>query len=182
MFCTSCGTSFEGQFCPSCGTRAGAASGGAAASGVPGGAAAASVALPAIDSVIGLHCGAVLIDAVPIIIVSLILGWVPIAGGMLVGLISIAYWLLRDINGASPGKMLLGLKVVRKDGSESGTQERILRNVTLIAGGVFALIPLAGLVLGPAIGLAMGIVELVFLLTQKERLGDRIAGTTVVRK
>lgn len=180
MFCSSCGTSFDGQFCPSCGTRAGAPAGSAAGGPAPG--AAASITLPAIDSVIGLRIGAVLIDVVPIIIVSIILGFVPIAGAILAGLISIAYWLLRDINGASLGKMLLGLKVVRKDGSESGTQERILRNVTLIAGGVFSLIPLAGIVLGPAIGLCVGIVELVFLFTQKERLGDRIAGTTVVRK
>lgn len=181
MFCTSCGTSFEGQFCPSCGTRTGTAPGGTAAGGT-GGAAAAGVVLPAIDSVIGLRCGAFLIDVIPILLVTVILGLIPIAGGIIAALISIAYWLLRDINGASLGKMLLGLKVVRKDGSESGTQERILRNITLIAGSVFMLIPLAGLVIGPAVALCVGILELVFLFTQKERLGDRIAGTTVVRK
>ena len=173
MFCTSCGTSFEGQFCPSCGARAGAA---APQAGAP---AAAPIS---IDNVTGLRIGAVLIDVIPIIIVSVVFGWIPIAGLMLTGLIGIAYWLLRDINGASLGKILLGLKVVKKDLSPSETKDRILRNVTLVPGYVMMLIPLAGYVLAPAISFCMGVLELVFLLTQKERLGDRIAGTTVVRK
>ena len=173
MFCNDCGTAFEGQACPSCGTRSGAALSGSTASAFP----AAAVASPVV-----LRCCGYLIDMVPAMLVGILLGLVPVAGPMLTGIVLIAYWLLRDINGASPAKMLLGLRVVSKGGGESSAQERILRNVTLIVGPVFLLIPLAGVVVGPLITCGTLVLELFFLITRKERLGDMLAGTAVVRK
>jgi uncharacterized RDD family membrane protein YckC len=86
------------------------------------------------------------------------------------------------IQGSSLGKRLLGLKVVRQDASSADTQQRILRNITLVPGPLLALIPLGGLFTVPAIAICLLLVEIGFLLVRHERLGDRIAGTMVIRK
>src|SRR4051812_32141525 len=127
MFCTQCGANFEGSFCPACGQRAGQTT----PTGSPMPAGAFPAAIP-VD--VGSRCGAYLIDVIPAVMVAFALGWIPILGAVLDGFVLLAYWLLRDINGASLGKLALGLKVVKKDGSESGTRERLLRNLTLCVG------------------------------------------------
>jgi uncharacterized RDD family membrane protein YckC len=136
--------------------------------------------VPSVD--IGLRIGAVLIDVLPMLVVGLVIGWIPIIGFMAMGLIGTAYWLLRDFNGASLGKMALGLVVVRKDGTPSDMKERILRNVTLCVGSALMIIPFAGYVLGPPVSAIMGITEVVMLAVKHERLGDMLANTTVVKK
>lgn len=210
MFCSVCGVESQGEFCTNCGARAGAAAAPGAPSAVPGqapftGAVPPSpqpqagglptprpmsmpmpmqqpggYAVPSVD--IGLRIGAVAIDVIPMLVVGLVIGWIPIIGFMAMGLIGTAYWLLRDFNGASLGKMALGLLVVRKDGTPSDMKDRILRNVTLAVGSALMIIPFAGYVLGPPVSAIMGITEIVMLIVKHERLGDMLANTTVVKK
>ena len=164
MFCSVCGGPLQGNFCPSCAARGQAS----------------AQAGPTTD--VALRVGAVLIDVIPALIAGGIFGWIPIIGAMILGLVLSAYWLLRDIGGASLGKMLLGLIVVKKDGSPSGTSERILRNVPLCIGPALLMIPFMGYVLAPPIAAILNITELVLLVTKQERLGDMLAGTTVIKK
>jgi len=60
-------------------------------------------------------------------VVSFCLSWLPSGGTVWAGVFLLAWWLLRDITGASIGKRMLGLRVVLQDGGESGPRERILR-------------------------------------------------------
>jgi len=78
--------------------------------------------------------------------------------------VALALFLLRDApSGGSPGKRLLGLRVVRADRREVGPRESLLRNLTL-------LVPLWNLF------------ELRSLLVRPDgrRPGDRLAGTVVL--
>ncbi len=174
MLCSSCGTSFEGQVCPKCGSPSGAAG--------PASGMVSTFAAAGAGSLVALRCAGYLIDMMPAIVLAVVLALVPVSGSMLTGVIMVAYWLFRDITGASPGKMLLGLRVVRKDGGESVARDRILRNVTLIVGPVLILIPFGGFIVGPSITLGILAIELFFLITRKQRVGDILAGTAVVQK
>jgi len=69
--------------------------------------------------------------------------------------------------GATPGKMLLGLKVVRSDGERIGYKEALIRTV-------MRLIDLL-----PAFYIA-GVIS-ILLSSRNQRLGDRVAGTLVVK-
>jgi uncharacterized RDD family membrane protein YckC len=71
-------------------------------------------------------------------------------------------------SGATPGKRVLGLRVVKDDGTPVGWQESVLRNVTRTADF---------LPFGYAIGLAS-----IFATDDGKRLGDRVAGTLVVHR
>src|SRR5262245_9131214 len=73
---------------------------------------------PAAVNAIGIRFAAVLIDVIPAIIIGLV-GIIPIIGQLIAGIVLGCYWLLRDINGASLGKMALGLVVVMADGTPS---------------------------------------------------------------
>ncbi len=138
----------------------------------------------------------VLIDAVPIIVLSIVisiiekivfsiipLGLVVIGLLMTVimPLIVAASWLLRGYTGASPGKMVLKTKVVSKDGSESTLKQRLMRNVTLAGPTAIVAIPVLGWVLGPLVGLVVGVAEIFWIVTKGERIGDQIANTAVVK-
>jgi uncharacterized RDD family membrane protein YckC len=106
---------------------------------------------------------------------------IPILGPIIAGFLLLPYWLFRDITGRSIGKMLLGLKVVNKDGSPASIGARILRNLPIAIGPGLLIIPLLGYVLAPIVALLLICTEIVMLLTQGNRLGDRLAGTTVTR-
>lgn len=177
MFCAICGNNVQGDVCANCGARIGQAPAPAMVSSTAG---LMASAVPATD--VGLRAGAYLIDVIPAIIAAVVLGWIPILGGVLLGFILGAYWLLRDIKGASLGKMLLGLHVVRKDGAPSTEKQRILRNITIAAGPLLLVIPLGGLFIAPIVAFILIVTEIVLLLSKKERLGDMLAGTTVVKK
>ena len=89
------------------------------------------------------------------------------------------YSLVRDgLGGASLGKRLVGLRVVNlKDRAPADLKAAVLRNLPGAAGMMaFSFVPLVGL-LAPW-------VEPVMVLTnpQRQRLGDRWAGTLVVRR
>jgi uncharacterized RDD family membrane protein YckC len=54
--------------------------------------------------------------------------------------------------------------------------------VTLAIGPAFLILPVIGYVLGPILSLICFVTEMIMLLVTKERIGDRLAGTTVVKK
>ena len=135
---------------------------------------------------------AALIDFVGIAIVNgvlsvglgIVLGWV---GAMVAAAVCTALVLGRDvlIEGRSPGKKLLGMAVVRADGSPITVQESIRRNSTLAIGsaiGIVAAIPLLGLLAIPLylVALAVSFYELYLVATNQPRLGDKLAGGTSV--
>ena len=192
MNCPNCGTSVGELvgFCPNCGTRLSAAG-----SFPPGAAPFASTAGPlpytASTSPSAVYSGmpeervkrvvGYLIDLVPMLLLGL-LHFLPIFGWMLYGLLHICYWLLRDINGASIGKTLMGSYVADVNGGPSTTSQRITRNIPLAIPGLFGLIPLIGLAFEIPIGLLIFVGEAALLLATGRRFGDRLAGTNVLRK
>jgi uncharacterized RDD family membrane protein YckC len=94
--------------------------------------------------------------------------------------VATTYVLLRDIGGASPGKRIMGLRVVAKGGGLPSLSSRLLRNATL------ALTPALSLALNHGLaGLVPGLIttaESLFLLSKGESHGDRLAATTVIRR
>jgi uncharacterized RDD family membrane protein YckC len=121
------------------------------------------------------------LDLLPTLLVLLV-GWIPIIGFMLAGAFLVPYWLLRDITGGSLGKLVLGLRVVRKDGLPASAGARAIRNVPLIFGPLCMLVPILGYIFAIPIAMIVVFVEAIMLLSQGDRLGDRLAGTTVVKK
>ena len=77
-------------------------------------------------------------------------------------LVFVVLFLLRDARGASPGKVLLGLSVVRVDGGRARPLDSVLRNLPLLVPGL-NLLEAAAVARRP----------------DSRRLGDRLAGTTV---
>ncbi len=130
---------------------------------------------------LGIRISAYLIDCIPALFIGLF-NLIPIAGAVICGLLATPYWLLRDVTGASLGKSVLGLKVVSKGGGNSTVGQRVLRNLTLAIGPMLLIIPLLGIILAAIIGGIIGLVEIIFIFTQHERLGDRFAKTAVVKK
>lgn len=128
----------------------------------------------------GIRAAGYLIDLIPACILALF-GLIPLLGSIIAGLLLLPYWLLRDITGRSLGKLLLGLAVVDKNGSQARFGQRILRNLPLALGPGLLIIPLLGYVLAPIVASLLVFTEIVMLVTQGHRLGDRLAGTTVVK-
>ncbi|WP_371380834.1 RDD family protein [Sporomusa aerivorans] len=69
-------------------------------------------------------------------------------------------------NGATPGKMLFGLKVVNTDGTACDVRAAAIRTACRIIDGLFAY--LVGAIL-------------IWISDRNQRLGDKIAGTLVVK-
>ena len=137
-------------------------------------------AVPTVD--MGTRIGAFLIDVVPMLVLSFVVGWIPIIGFVIMGIVGAAYWLLRDFNGASIGKMVLGLVVVKKDGFTFRHQgPDPAENVTLAIGPALMIIPLIGMFLSPITGI-ITLMEVIMLFVKHERLGDMLANTTVVKR
>ena len=187
MSCPNCGATADSTaaFCPNCGTSL--TSGSASSqtrtdwrnpfpSASPG--AAYSIAAPE-DR--GRRILGYLIDLVPMLLLSL-LHFIPIIGWMLYGLIHACYWLLRDINGASLGKLVLNSYVANIDGSPATTSQRVMRNVLLAIPGVFGMIPLVGIAFEIILALIIFGGEGLILILTGRRLGDRLANTTVFRR
>ena len=83
------------------------------------------------------------------------------------GLTVVYYTIMEAVTGTTLGKMLLGLRVVKMDGSHYGLKSVLLRNILRIIDGL----PVFYLVGITSIGVT----------TWKQRLGDLAAGTQVVR-
>jgi uncharacterized RDD family membrane protein YckC len=125
---------------------------------------------------------AYLIDALAAVLLVNLVGFIPSAGIYLAVFCLLPFWLLRDVTGASLGKLLLRLKVVTLDGQPATLGPRILRNLPLAIGPLCALIPYLGYFFAAPLALIVILFEGLLLLTQGHRLGDRLANTTVVRK
>jgi uncharacterized RDD family membrane protein YckC len=127
-----------------------------------------------------------LIDAV----IAIVVGFIPIIGGI----ISAAYWLLRDgmdfefMKRRSLGKKVMKLRPVTLDGSPVDIAVSIKRNWMFAFGGIVQLlmfIPVVGWALIPVVGviaLILVIIEIILVLTDPEgrRMGDKIANTKVI--
>jgi hypothetical protein len=129
---------------------------------------------------------AAIIDAV----ISVLIGLIPWVGGI----ISAAYWVLRDgmelefMDHRSVGKKLVKLRPLTADGQKLDMMMSVQRNWMFGLGGLMwflAYIPIIGWLLMVPVGLvalAFGIVELIKVLTDEEgrRFGDVWAKTKVV--
>jgi uncharacterized RDD family membrane protein YckC len=129
----------------------------------------------------GIRIGAYVIDAIPAFFMWLLIV-IPFIGPFLAGLLLTPYWLLRDVMGGSLGKVLLGLRVVAKDGQPATKGALVGRNLPLVIGPAMLVIPFLGYVFGPGAALVCLLLEIISLLATGERLGDKMAGTVVVRK
>lgn len=114
---------------------------------------------------------------------------IPVVGALL----SAAYILTKDalpyqlskneaLRNRSLGKRLLELRVDRLDGGDVDWATSIRRNIPLAAGSIIALIPVIGWTVGGFVTLALGLIELILVLSEANgrRLGDRFGNTTVV--
>jgi uncharacterized RDD family membrane protein YckC len=101
--------------------------------------------------------------------------------GILVGLL---YFAVADgvQKGQSLGKMVFGLEVVTSYGSPCDLKASIYRNIPFELALLFAAIPLLGWILLIIAGIPILLIELWLVIADHNgsRLGDRIAGTTVV--
>ncbi|MBI5847029.1 MAG: RDD family protein [Nitrospirae bacterium] len=114
-----------------------------------------------------------------LILIAAVIEVIPRAG-FLAGL---AYLLLGDglFDGRSLGKKLIRLKAVSINALQPCTfREALLRNSTLGLGYILWLVPWIGWIALPVIAA----VEFILILGNKEgrRLGDEIAGTTVIER
>ena len=101
--------------------------------------------------------------------------------GILVGLMYLA---VADgvQKGQSLGKMVFGLEVISADGSPCDLKESIYRNLPFELALLFAAVPLLGWILLIIAGIPILLIELWLVVADHNgmRLGDRIAGTTVI--
>jgi len=151
----------------------------------------AQAAAPALEYVgVGRRLLALLIDG----IILLILGWIiavvlPYSGVMAAGgdawdrfkhmgpgavaqvIFPFVYYIIMEaMQGATFGKMVLGIRVIKLDGSPIGWGEAIVRNLLRIVDHLPYVVPY---LLGAL---------LIWTSPSKQRLGDRIAHTVVVRR
>ncbi len=77
------------------------------------------------------------------------------------------YVVLEALRGATVGKMVVGLRVLKDDGDSVSWSESAIRNVLRVVDGLF-----------------FYLVAAIFVWTsdKRKRLGDRVAGTVVVRR
>jgi uncharacterized RDD family membrane protein YckC len=123
------------------------------------------------------------LDLVILVICTLVLTviWYPVAA---VG--AVAYALFHDAlnDGVSPGKMIVGLKVIRypDEGEPITWKISALRNISFAIFTLFAVVPMIGWILMFLVGIPLLIFEayLLYSLESGYRLGDILAGTRVV--
>jgi uncharacterized RDD family membrane protein YckC len=121
---------------------------------------------------VGLRFLAYLIDAIIIGVVAAILSFLfrgsPGLSGFLIAIIAFGYFIVMEATqGATLGKMALGLRVVKTNGAPITWTDSIIRNLLRIIDGLFAY--LVGAIL-------------IWTSPLKQRLGDRVANTVVVRR
>ncbi|QEG16753.1 RDD family protein [Gimesia maris] len=139
-----------------------------------------AVSLPVTDSAsVGIRVCAYLIDCLATFALApLVL--IPILGLMFIGVLLSLYWLMRDVAGSSPGKIILGLQVLNNNDDPFWVGPRILRNLPLAIGPIFLCIPVIGILVGAPITILMILVEAAMLLITGKRIGDLLSGTSVI--
>ena len=148
----------------------------------------AQAAAPAREYVgVGRRLGAVIIDALLLMVVNFLIGMVFHAGAVtnangvisynssgpgaaLQFIIPLLYYIVMEaMMGATLGKMALGIRVVSLDGSSIGWGQSIVRNLLRIVDSLPYIVPyLLGAIL-------------IWTSSTRQRLGDRVAKTVVVR-
>ena len=88
--------------------------------------------------------------------------------GVLVLLYLVVFVVVQGITGATPGKALLGIRVVRPDGSPAGPLRSVVRAVAWLVDGIALLVPIA--------------LWSAWFTPGHRRVGDWLAGTFVVRR
>jgi uncharacterized RDD family membrane protein YckC len=121
-----------------------------------------------------------LIDGALVILISL-LALIPLLGGILVAVTATGYLLLRDRQGASLGKRVMGLRVVGQDGQPASSNALIMRNAILALPYLLHFIPYLGVVLTTVIWAPTCFIESFSVLLTGQRIGDKLAGTMVVK-
>jgi uncharacterized RDD family membrane protein YckC len=121
---------------------------------------------------VGRRFLALLIDAIIVGVVtsflSILFRNAPVVSSLLSVIIVFGYFIVMEATqGATVGKMALGLRVVKTDGSPITWSESVIRNLLRIVDGLFAY--LVGAIL-------------IWNSPLKQRLGDRVAHTVVVRR
>ncbi|MEW6081656.1 MAG: RDD family protein [Bacillota bacterium] len=106
---------------------------------------------------------------------------VPVVGGVA----GFAYVLLKDgfLDGASPGKKAMGLRVVEVgSGARAAYGESIRRNLIFAIPNLITIIPLIGAIIAPILALLVYLLELYIAWRDPRgrRYGDHIASTQVV--
>jgi len=136
-------------------------------------------------------------DLFPRFIAALIdgvIGWVFVVIPIVGPIISSLYILLKDAlpyqilkedkwKNKSLGKDIMDLEVNYNQGDLVDTTISAKRNIPLTIGSFIAIIPVLGWVIGPIVGLIFAIIELILIFSDnnRQRLGDRWAGTTVIK-
>jgi uncharacterized RDD family membrane protein YckC len=172
LVCTACqktGISDQDVYCPDCGQKALAAVAGATA------------ATPAVvrPASLGQRVGAFAIDAFLIFFLTF-LNLAPVLN-LLGALVVLTYDLFRDVYGASIGKKMVGLQVFSQTGAAATPAQCILRNVILSLSNIALIVRALGAIASNSLDLMLYSVEFLVLAMTGSRLGDRIAGTTVLR-
>jgi uncharacterized RDD family membrane protein YckC len=121
---------------------------------------------------VGLRFLALLIDAIIIGVVASLLSFLfrdsPGLSGTLTAIIAFAYFIVMEATqGATLGKKALGLRVVKIDGTPISWSESLIRNLLRVIDGLF--------------GYLVGAI-LIWTSPLKQRLGDRVAHTVVVKQ
>jgi len=126
-----------------------------------------AAALPYVG--VGLRFVAVLIDGIIFgIISSILLRVLGLTGTYVSDVLLIAYYIwMEGQYGATLGKMALGLKVVKEDGSPITWQESIIRNLVRIVDMLLVFYLVSAI--------------LVWTSPLKQRIGDRVAHTVVIK-
>ena len=167
-FCAKCGTTLNGNFQAGSAPVPPATSYGGTNQGVSG------ADLP--PAGVGLRCIDGILDFIVLFIIgsviAFITGQTTADGFELHGMSAFTWWLIGLVYyvafevamGATPGKMLLGLRVIKTDGAVCDLKAAIIRNVCRIVDNF----------------LAIGVFLMLFS-KRNQRFGDRLAGTIVVK-
>lgn len=127
---------------------------------------------------VGWRALALVIDTILLAVVAYVIAWLSgtttkagfeLHGGpfFLLILIILAYYIvLEGLLGATIGKLILGLRVVKLDGSAIGWRASVVRNLLRFVDGI--VFYLLGAIL-------------IWVSPLRQRLGDRLAGTSVIR-
>lgn len=112
----------------------------------------------------------ILLSVVVAIIVAAAVGVVSDALAALVFLLVLVGWYVvsEAVWGQTPGKRLVGIRVVDTNGNDISAGDAVMRNITKLLGGSSLLFILVGVVL-------------IADSRDNQRLGDRMADTLVVR-
>jgi uncharacterized RDD family membrane protein YckC len=136
------------------------------------------------------RAGAYLLDLLVVFLIALLAGssgsdTPATRASFPVAIVAAIYLLIKDVVGASPGKLALGLHVTGVAGGATDIKQRLIRNIPLaLAPGLSAFTP-AGSTIGTIAGIAGGLIFLAdaaFVFDGGQRFGDRMAETAVYRK